>query len=181
MPYKFQIEKKKIPKRLNLTRKLTLKEKEEIKKLYGLVSQRQLAKKFKVSRRLIIFIGCPEKYKRNLELRKKRLEKEPQKYYNREKHNKSMLNYRRRKQLLNKLGKLKGGNKEKMEITKEALNNFINKRIEESERFLSDNGTCFNEVIEDKDTNDYSEESQNNNFEAGIIEALLELKKEFDL
>ena len=60
----------------------------------------------------------------------------------------------------------------------ENIKYWIDKRIEESVRFLDDNGTCYNDVIENKDS---SEESKNNNFEAGIISGLLELKKAFNI
>lgn len=63
----------------------------------------------------------------------------------------------------------------------ENIKHWIDKRIEESERFLNDNHTCYNDVLNNDDTSDYSVESENNNFEAGIISGLLELKKEFNI
>lgn len=60
---------------------------------------------------------------------------------------------------------------------------WIDKRIEESMRFLDDNNTDYDSVLNNEDSTDYSElctceVSENNNFEAGIISGLLELKKE---
>ena len=66
MPYKIEYEHKLIPRSLDRRVKLSLEDREEIRRLYGNISQRKLAKMYGVSRRLIIFIGCPEKYKRNL-------------------------------------------------------------------------------------------------------------------
>ena len=65
MPYKFDTEKKKIGRDNDKRFKLTQDEREEIKELYGSMPQRTLAKKYGVSRRLITFISCPEKYKQN--------------------------------------------------------------------------------------------------------------------
>jgi IS30 family transposase len=98
MPYKFATDKKKIPRELDKRVKLTDSEREEIKFLYGKVSQRQLAKKYNVSRRLIIFIGCPEKLERARELYKER--RKDKRYYNTELHKKYMKTHRRRKQLI---------------------------------------------------------------------------------
>jgi len=72
MPYKSEYTKLKIPRELDRRVKLDLQEREEIKGLYGKISQRKLAAKFGVSRRLIIFIGCPEKHEQNLLRRKER-------------------------------------------------------------------------------------------------------------
>lgn len=66
-------------------------------------------------------------------------------------------------------------------MDKEILLVWINKRIEESVRFLDDNGTDYDSVLNGgEDTPEYSPESENNNFEAGIISALLELKNEIE-
>lgn len=54
---------------------------------------------------------------------------------------------------------------------------FIDERIEESTRFLDDNNATYEDILKNSDTNEYSEESDNNNFEASIISGLLELKK----
>jgi len=72
MPFKFETENLKIPKEMDRRRKLNDEQRKEIKKLYGKISQRKLAKMFNVSRRLIVFIGDPDQYKKNLENRKLR-------------------------------------------------------------------------------------------------------------
>lgn len=97
MPYK--CEKLKIPRKYDKRVKLTDDEREQIKELYGKISQRKLAKRFNVSRRLIIFIGCPEKHQRNIEVRHSN-------YYERERHLVYMRNHRHRKQKLYLEGKL---------------------------------------------------------------------------
>jgi len=89
MPYRFEKLKLLIPKNKDRRRKLTDEDREEIKHLYGKVSQRKLASMFKVSRRLIIFIGCPEKLARNKETRPI-----SSVYYNRERHKKYMKKHR---------------------------------------------------------------------------------------
>lgn len=70
-------------------------QKELIKQLYstGVWPQRQLAKKFKVSRRLISFVLFPERLQKNLEDRKIRGGSNI--YYERESHNEAVNNYRR--------------------------------------------------------------------------------------
>jgi len=93
MPYKFGTEKKKIPKLLDKRVKLTEEDKLKIKELYGKISQRKLAKMFGVSRRLIVFIGDEEKYKRHKEYMKNRWKL----YYSKEKHRKYMKNHRKYK------------------------------------------------------------------------------------
>jgi len=85
--------------------KLSDEDREEIKKLYGTISQRKLASKYNVSRRLIIFIGCPEKYERNLKQREERGGSKI--YYKKEKHTKAMKKHRQHKQKLYLDGKLK--------------------------------------------------------------------------
>lgn len=72
MPFKFETDKLLIPKEHDKRIKLTDTDRIKIKELYGKVSQRKLAKMFNVSRRLIIFIGCPEKHKLNLKQRAER-------------------------------------------------------------------------------------------------------------
>lgn len=98
MPYKFETKNMKIPKSLDKRIKLTDEERKKIKKLYGKISQRKLAKMFNVSRRLIIFIGDPEKHKRNLELRK--LRGGSIIYYNKNKNTKQMKKHRKNKKIL---------------------------------------------------------------------------------
>ena len=79
-------------------------ERREIKRLYGKVSQRKLAKAYGVSRRLIQFIGDPDKYKQNLLRREERGGSKI--YYNREKFTKTQRTHRRYKQELYLKGKL---------------------------------------------------------------------------
>lgn len=104
MPYKFETQKLKIKREDDRRVKLTDKERELIKFLYGKISQRKLAKRFNVSRRLIVFIGDPEKYKRNLELKK--LRGGSKIYYKKEKNTITIQRHRAYKQDLNKQGKL---------------------------------------------------------------------------
>ena len=113
MPYKYGLKKLRIPREKDKRVKLSLEERDLIKKLYGEISQRKLAAMFGVSRRLIIFIGCPEKYQRNLEQRKARGGSSY--YYDAEKHKEYMKRYRRSKQILylkNELVKAKRRRKE---------------------------------------------------------------------
>ena len=72
MPYKS--EKIKLSREQDRRIKLNAEQREEIKHKYstGLYSQRQLAKEYNVSRRLITFIIDPEKEQRNKELFKER-------------------------------------------------------------------------------------------------------------
>jgi hypothetical protein len=106
MPFKFEYIKKKIPKGLDRRIKLSTEQREEIKKLYGKISQRKLANLFGVSRRLIQFIGCPEKLAHAKKINKLNAALNDN-YYNREKHNAAMKKYRMYKQELMKKGKLK--------------------------------------------------------------------------
>jgi len=88
MPYKFETNKIKLNPLDDRRRKLTDEDKKEIKYLYmknigGIYhSQRYLARRYNVSRRLIIFIGDEEKLKIHKENCKKRGWK---KYYDTEK------------------------------------------------------------------------------------------------
>jgi hypothetical protein len=100
MPYK--CEKINLPRELDRRVKLTEDEREEIKQLYGKISQRKLAKRFGVSRRLIIFIGAPEKYQHNKDIRK-----DSTFYYNKYKHRAYMKKHRKYKQRLYLEGKIK--------------------------------------------------------------------------
>jgi len=97
MPYKFQTDKIKLPVGKDRRVKLTPKEKEKICKesLRG-ASQRELARKYKVSRRLIQFIIDPEKLEKNLLARKKRGSSKI--YYNKDYHRESMKEHRQYKQ-----------------------------------------------------------------------------------
>jgi hypothetical protein len=100
----YQHLKLKIPKKYDRRIKLTDKERQEIKDLYGKVSQRKLARMFGVSRRLIQFIGCPEKHRKNL-LRRADSGGSAQ-YYNKDKWREQMKDHRRYKQELFLKGKL---------------------------------------------------------------------------
>lgn len=99
MPYKsekIRLEGTKYDRR----RKLSEEQKEEIRmfrKLYN-ISYNKLAAKYNVSKRLIIFICNPDIEKRNKE-RHKELRKDGR-YYDHEKHNKSIKEMRRYKQEL---------------------------------------------------------------------------------
>ena len=98
MPYKFNTKKLIIPTKYDRRVKLTTEEKELIKEAYGKVSQRKLAKIFEVSRRLIQFIGDPNKQKQNLLRRKERGGSKV--YYDRKKNTETMKKHRRYKQEL---------------------------------------------------------------------------------
>jgi len=98
MPYKFETDKRKIPREKDKRVKLTEEEKEEVKRLYGQISQRKLAKMFGVSRRLVIFIGCPEKLRRAKELYKER--RKDGRYYHKERHTQQVKKHRRYKKTI---------------------------------------------------------------------------------
>lgn len=95
MPSKLEKQKIKLPRALDYRIKLSDGEREEIRKLYPQLSQRELAKKFKVSRSLIVFTLDKEKHRQNLLRRKEK--GGSRKYYSREKHAKYMRKYRRSK------------------------------------------------------------------------------------
>jgi len=86
--------------------KLSEEQRQEIKDLYGKISQRKLAKAYGVSRRLIIFIGCPEKLEQNKIERK--LRGGSTIYYNKDKQRDYMKKHRHHKQALYLQGKLEG-------------------------------------------------------------------------
>ena len=86
-------------------RKLTEDQKDEIRKIGTTMSQRKLAKKFNVSRRLIVFILYPE---RLVACKQSRAERGGSKiYYDKDKHRISMKEHRHYKQKLYKKGKIK--------------------------------------------------------------------------
>lgn len=103
MPYK-HIELK-IPRKYDNRVKLEDYERREIKKLYGKISQRKLAKIYKVSRSLIRWIGDPEKYEHNKEIMKfnRFLNNN---YYDKDKQREYMKKHRHYKQELYLKGKL---------------------------------------------------------------------------
>ena len=103
MPYKS--EKMRVGKKYDKRRKLSETDKEGIRQNYGLISQRKLAKLYGVSRRLIIFIGCPEKHEENLKRRK--ASGGSKQYYDKKKHSKAMKKHRGYKQKLYLTGKIK--------------------------------------------------------------------------
>ena len=100
MPYKFQTDKLKIPRCKDRRVKLTDQERDEIKRLYGKISQRKLASLYGVSRRLIQFIGDPSKHEQNLKRRSER--GGSMIYYNKEKHTTQIREHRQYKNELNK-------------------------------------------------------------------------------
>ena len=63
-------------------------------------------------------------------------------------------------------------------MSNDTIINWIDQRIKVSEDFLKGNATTYEAVLKNKDTDCYGEESENNNFEAGIISGLQELKTE---
>ena len=79
--------------------KLTSLQKEEIISLHSKgISQRELARRFKVDRRLISFIIDPASYAKNLKRREERGGTKV--YYNKEKHKDYIREHRRYKQKL---------------------------------------------------------------------------------
>lgn len=105
MPYKFETNKLKIPKELDKRVRLTEEEREQIIQLGGKISQRKLAKKYKVSRRLIQFVLYPEKYEKSKQQTKiNRLLNNN--YYEKERNTKYMKKHRTHKQTLMKQRKL---------------------------------------------------------------------------
>jgi transposase-like protein len=105
MPYKCR--NIKIPDGKKASQKLTQEQKEEIYKRYNIdgdVSQRQLAREYGVSRRLITFIIDPKKHEENLQRRKEA--GGSKKYYDKDKHKEAIKKHRRRKQELYLNGEL---------------------------------------------------------------------------
>lgn len=106
MPYKS--EKAKVEGTVHDRRvKLTEQDREAIREEYatGMTSQRKLAAKYKVSRRLITFVLDPKKKERDLELRA--LRGGSSHYYDKEKHREYIKDYRRNKQDLYLKGEIK--------------------------------------------------------------------------
>ena len=99
MPYKseqIKIEFSQFDKRI----KLTDEQKEKIREEYatGLISQRNLAKKYKVNRKTIFNVIHPKKYQEQLE--KYKLNQHSKQYYQKEKHKEYIKKHRRYKQKL---------------------------------------------------------------------------------
>ena len=100
MPYKFITDKKLIPKEYDKRVKLSDNDKILIRSLYkeGSISQRKLAEKFNVSRRLIQFVLDPDKQKANYQ---NRLDRGGSKiYYDKDKQTKAMQKHRKYKKEL---------------------------------------------------------------------------------
>lgn len=104
MPYKFETDKLLIRRKDDKRVKLTYEQREEIKELKGVYSQRTLASMFGVSRRTIQFIHDPAKLEANLQARKER--GGSKKYYDKENHKQYMKTHRKHKNQLNKQNKL---------------------------------------------------------------------------
>ena len=100
IPYKSEYTHKKIPRRLDKRVKISLEDREEIKRQYKNSSQRKLPEAWGVSRRLIQFILDPDKKKRDLQLRK--LRGGSKSYYDREKQVKAAQKTRIRRKELDK-------------------------------------------------------------------------------
>ncbi len=105
MPY--ISEKIKLDKKQDRRRKLTDSQKQSIISLYkNNGTFRGLARLFKVDRKTIKNIVCPDFYQKQLD--KYKTEQHWKKYYNRERNNKNHKEYRQYKQKLYLLGLLKG-------------------------------------------------------------------------
>jgi len=106
MPYKCEEKGILIPTELKRSAKLTADQKTEILFRYKRdgISQRQLAREFHVSRRLIGFIINPESQKANYAQRV--ATGGSKQYYNREKNTEAMRNHRRYKNELYKAGEI---------------------------------------------------------------------------
>jgi len=69
-------------------------------------------------------------------------------------------------------------NGEKKKMEKEKLMKWIDARIELSKGYLEKNGTTWEDVLNNNDTYNFGETGEDNNFEAGVISGLVELKAE---
>ena len=100
MPYKFEYEHLKIKREDNKNVKLSLEDRETIKKLYatGDYSQRQLAKMFGVSRTLIRLYSNDELLKKHKENFAKR--QKDGRYYDKDKQREYIKNQRKHKKQL---------------------------------------------------------------------------------
>lgn len=79
-------------------KKLTDDDKKLIRQMYEEgYAIRALARKFQVDHRTVQFILFPERLEKNKELRRERLLLDPQRYYDKEKHNKAIHDLRKRK------------------------------------------------------------------------------------
>ena len=98
MPYKFDTEKKRIPKDKDSRTKLTERDRRMIKLNIEELSQRELAKLYGVDKRTIAFIQNPQQLAANKEARKARGGSTA--YYDKAKHAVAMKRYRARKKAL---------------------------------------------------------------------------------
>lgn len=100
MPYKYAVEHIKLSESQDRRRKLTDDDRAEIIRLYGGdgYSQRELARKFGVSRRLITYTLYPERLEEHSRIYKE--EKRHLRYYDKEKHRVYMKKHRRYKQTM---------------------------------------------------------------------------------
>lgn len=96
MPHKFERDKTPMPRDKDRRIKLTDEQRDEIRELYGTVSQRKLAAMYGVSRRLIQFIGDPSAQERDLLRRQERGGSSI--YYDKAKQRGYMKKHRRYKQ-----------------------------------------------------------------------------------
>ena len=106
MPYKS--ERIPLPRELDRRVRLSEEQKDEIRHKYetGLYSQRQLAKEYNVSRRLIVFVVHPDRYERAKEQSAQR-HREGRYDTSKEEHARIIREHRRYKQGLYTTGKLK--------------------------------------------------------------------------
>jgi len=103
MVIRIEKEKKLIPRELKKSVKLSLIDRKNIRGEYILIkSQRKLAKKYNVSRRLIQFILFPEKEIKN----KLNFKKNQSKYYDKEKHKNYIAKTRSNRKILDELNLL---------------------------------------------------------------------------
>ena len=95
MPYSFETQKTKLPRDKDRRVKLTNEQRREIQDNVEGLSQRKLAAKYGVSRRLISFILDPAKAESNKQRRKER--GGWRQYYIKEEHTEAIRNHRRYK------------------------------------------------------------------------------------
>jgi len=95
MPHWFEAKGNLIPRSKDRRVKLTEKQREEIRSLYGTISQRKLAAQFGVSRRTVQFIGDPSKHEENLKRREERGGSAA--YYDKDKNRKYIREHRQYK------------------------------------------------------------------------------------
>ena len=87
-----------LPLKVDKRVKLTADDKVLIKKLYDSGWEiKKLGRRFEVNPRTIQFILFPERLERNKQLRRERLLCDPQRYYDKDTHNKSIADIRARK------------------------------------------------------------------------------------